>query len=381
MRVLQATLLSMLLLLPAGLAGQQPARAARAGAPARSRAAPRSRPPAGPVARLRCWSERLQDCGALAERLAHAPAVRRALPRPESGWTQDVELTYRREAAIADAAAGVRAFLDTLRLHRFEARAALQGARRQWSYATSDSLPGSIAPARPRLPQGSLARLRERPRVGNLELALAGTGGKRLTGSDSDVDGVLRNLGARALVLQLARGCDLDVAVTPRSSDRTVALSPCSLAPQSLSMAPGDSFVFRGVSVPSEASGTFNVYASLTATLDGQPVALRTPPLRIEYRRAGRSDVASWGAVRPGCTPAPLARPEPGEVAGSYMLALADSVDASAFARYLVGQRKLDVTVSAAHYLNLRGDDGDAAAAACLAGVQRIARDVEAKPQ
>ena len=69
----------------------------------------------------------------------------------------------------------------------------------------------------------------------------------------------------------------------------------------------------------------------------------------------------------------------PGEVAGSYMISLVPGVDAEALARYLARERQLRVAVSTPRYLTLRGSDEDAAAVACLGGVQRVVRDVEGK--
>ncbi len=113
--------------------------------------------------------------------------------------------------------------------------------------------------------------------------------------------------------------------------------------------------------------------------MDGAPVQLRTKPLRVDFRKAGKSDVADWVAPRAGCTPAPLPKPARGEVAGSFMVSLFPGVDAEALAKYLARERKLKVAVSTPRYLSLRGSDADAAAVACLGGVERVIRDVEAK--
>ncbi len=215
--------------------------------------------------------------------------------------------------------------------------------------------------------------------MGDLELALTGVGGKVLMGTEHEVDGVLRNLGTGPVTVELAHDCDLDVAVTPRGSDQVAALSPCANAPAALRIEPAVSFVFRGAEVPSDATGSFTAYATLVATVEGTPVQLRTKPLRVDFRKAARSEVADWAAPRAGCTPAPLPKPARGEVAGSFMVSLAPGVDAEALARYLTRERKLSVAVSTPRYLSLRGSDADAAGVACLGGVERVVRDVEGK--
>ena len=367
---LASALLLLTLVAASAASGQRP-RSTRAKRPAPTA-------PAGPLARFRCWSERPEDCAAAADRLAKAGGVRRSNRTPDSGWTEDVELTYRREASIADAAKLLKQFVDELRPHRFGARVSLQGARKEWRYATDDAQPATPPPAA-RLAQGTLRKAKEQPRAGNLELALTGEAGRVLKGTEQEVDGVLRNAGGTPLTVQLAHGCDLDVAVTQRGSDRLAALSPCSDALETLHIAPADSFVFRGADVPSDVTGSYTAYATLLGTVDGQAVQLRTKPLRIDFRKAGKSDVAEWAAPRAGCVPAPLPAPAKGEVAGSYMVSLAQGVDAEALARALVKDRRMSVQVSTPRYLQLKGTDDDAAAVACLAGVERVVRDVEGK--
>ena len=370
---------ALLLLALAGTAGHAAAQ--------RPRRAPRRAPapaPTGPTARLRCWSERPQDCAAAAERVLKAGGLRRATRKPDSGWSQDLEITYRRSTAIVAAARSLQQFVDELRLHRFGARVSLQGARTEWKYATDEASPGAAAsagapPAVARLPQGTLRRVKERPTDGDLELALTGEAGKVLKGTEREVDGVVRNRGTRPVAIELAHGCDLDVAVTPRGSDRIAALSPCPDASVTLRIAPADSFVFRGADVPSDVTGSYTAYATLVGTADGAPLQLRTRPLRIDFRKAGKSDVADWAAPRPGCVATPLPKVAPGEVTGSYMLSLAPGVDAEALARYLAKERRLSVAVSTPRYLTLRGSDEDAAAMSCLGGVVRVVRDVEGK--
>jgi hypothetical protein len=347
-------------------------RARRAGHP---RPAP---PPPAQWARLRCWSERPEDCAAIAERVLKAGS-RVADRQPASGWTQDVQLTVRRATALPETAGQVRQFVDELRLHRFRARVSLQGARREWIYTTDDAAPGSPPPAPSRLAQGTLRRVKEMPDNGVVELSLIGAGTKVLQGTEQRVDGLLRNLAGRVLTIELTHGCDLDVAVAPRGSDRMAALSPCADAPQTLHLAAADSFEFRGADVPSDATGSFNAWATLVGTVDGRPVQLRTKPLRIEFRKAGKSELADWATPRPGCTPAPLGKPGPGELAGTFMVGLAEGVDAEAFARYLVRERKLRVSVSTPHYLRIESGEDAAAVLACLGGVQRVVRDVEGK--
>lgn len=334
--------------------------------------------PSGPLARFRCWSERPQDCAAAAGQLARTGGVRRTTRKADSGWTEDLELTYRREASIADAARALKQFVDELRPHRFGARVSLQGARKEWRYATDDPQAGAPAPA-PRLGQGSLRKVKEQPRALGLELALTGEAGKVLKGTEQEVDGVLRNGSGGAVTVELAHGCDMDVAVTQRGSDRLAALSPCADAPETLRIAPADSFVFRGADVPGDVTGSYTAYATLIGKADGQPVQLRTKPLRIDFRKAGKSDVVAWTASRPDCVPTPLPRPAKGEVAGSYMVSLTQGVDADALARALVKERRLRVAVSTPRYLTLKGTDDEAAAVACLAGVERVVRDVEGK--
>ncbi len=77
--------------------------------------------------------------------------------------------------------------------------------------------------------------------------------------------------------------------------------------------------------------------------------------------------------------PAPLPGLARGEVAGSYMVSLLPGVDADAFARSRTRERKLNIAVSTPRYLTLRGNDADAGSVACLAGVERVVRDVEGK--
>ncbi len=375
MRLAAALLLLALATTTGGVAGQRPGRGPRrAPAPA----------PAGPTARFRCWSERPEDCATAADRLLKAGGLSRAARKPDSGWSQDIEITYRRESSIPAAAKVLSQLVDELRPHRFGAHMSLQGARREWTYATDQpAAAGAPAPAAApvvaRLAQGTLRKVKERPRAGDLELALTGEAGKMLRGTESEVDGVVRNLGSRPVTVELAHECDLDVAVTPRGSDRIAALSPCADAPTTLRIAPADSFVFRGADVPSDATGSFTAFATLVGKADGAPIALRTKPLRVDFRKAGRSDVADWATPRAGCVAAPLPKPARGEVAGSYMISLASGVDADALARYLAKERKLNVTVSTPRYLGLRGTDEDAAAVACLGGVVRVVRDVEGK--
>ena len=366
-----ASVIAVLLLAAVPAAAQRTSRSPRR-APAPRAAAP------GTLARLRCWSERPEDCAAIAERMLKSGS-RTVDRQPASGWTQDMQLTVRRAAALPEAAGQVRQLVDELRLHRFRARVSLQGGRREWVYTTDDTAPGSPPPALARRAQGTLRRVKEIPGDGVVELSLIGAGGKVLKGTEQQVDGVLRNLAGRALSIELAHGCDLDVAVAPRGSDRVAALSPCADAPQTLHLAAADSFVFRGADVPSDATGSFNAWATLVGTVDGRPVQLRTRPLRIEFRKAGKSELADWVTPRPGCTPTPLARPGPGELTGTFMVSLAEGVDAEALARYLVRERKLQVSVSTPHYLRIEGGEDAAAALACLGGVRQVVRDVEGK--
>lgn len=353
----------------APVAAQRP----RAKAPRRAPAPP----PVAAVARLRCWSERPEDCSAAATRVL-AVGTPRAARRPGSGWTQDIDVGFRKATSLQDAAAAARQAVEELRPHRYRMRVSLQGGKREWVYSTEDAT-GGPPRSTPRLAEGTLRRVKEQSRGAGLELALAGAGGKVLKGTEHQVDGVLRNLAGRAVSVALARGCDLDVAVTPRGSDRLAALSPCSEAPETLRIAAADSFVFRGAEVPSDATGSFNVVATLTGAVDGNRVQLRTPALRIEFRKAGKAELADWTSLRSGCTPAPLPKPGRGELADAYMISLVEGVDADALARYLVRERRLRVTVSTPRYLRLEGGDADAAALACLAGVEGVGRDVEGK--
>ncbi len=368
---LTAALLLLSVAGPAGDAAAQRARSTPRNAPAAVRSS----------ARFRCWSERPQDCAAAAGLLLRTGTLRPGTRSPASGWSQDLEISFPRESAIAEAARTLSQFVDDLRLQRFSARLSFQGPRKEWKYATETPARGLVATTAARSAQSSGGRIKERTRDGDLELTLAGKGGKAFKGMDRQVDGILYNRGDRPLTVQLARACDLDVAVAERGTDRVVALSPCANAPATLHLAPQDSFVFHGAQLPSDGTGSYAVYATLSARANGAPVQLRSKSLRFDFKGAGKSEPPKWARQRDGCVPTPLGRRAHDELAGSYMIRLAKGVDAEALARYLAAERKLRVTVSTPRYLNLRGSEADATSLACLSGVDQVMRDVENKKE